>query len=478
LRKNVSFAATILLLLLPISVFSSTIQTSQSISQSSSRLTVAIQDDSSTSVQPIYLRLQSENQTNATLWESIPQNLTDHAATIEVNVLAVFVNSGASATGIYEDAVGNLWLTAAYTLKKGDNVSTLAWISRKTLAENTSIPNNISFPQNYPADVQPFLQPGNKIPSDDPRIRQVAESLSSENMIQTVENVLNFVNETQNYDREKVRTLMNGTLSTSSMLDFVNDPLQSLNTNLSFCYERALLATAILRAVGVPTRTFTNGDLKTWIQVWLPQTGWVDGEVLSIQPQPIPLFPRSMSVSVPRMIENSSGAVYPFTWFPETMMRVANLTLTTPEQFDINEYRTILCQPTETETFESDPTDFSFPLLFAPETVQAALTSNGSQLSFHISKGSENVSRELTIGVMNNIEFEDISVSFTPERQNHAMIALNNFSIQKSVPLEYTIGVPILIAVPIFFGVTYFWKRRRNKRRLHDRGNLISSEKS
>jgi hypothetical protein len=478
LRKNVSFDAIFLLLLFLISVFSSTIQTSSSVSQSSSRSTLAIQDDSSTSIQPIYFRLQSENQTNVTLWESIPQNLSDHVATIEVNVLAVFVSSNPSSTGIYEDAVGNLWLTAAYALKKGDYVSTLTWISRKTLAENLSIPNTLNFPQNYPTDVKPFLQPGNKIPSDDPRIRQVAQSLSSGNMIQTVENVLNFVNETQNYDREKVRTLMNGTLSTSSMLDFVDDPLESLNTNLSFCYERALLATAILRAAGVPTRTFTNGDLKTWIQVWLPQIGWVDGEVLSMQPQPIPLFPRSLSVSVPRMIENSSDAVFPFTWSPETMMRVANLTLTTPEQFDINEYGTILCQPTETEIFESDPEGFSFPLLFAPETVQAALTSNGSQLSFHISKDSENVSRELTMGVMNNIEFEDISVSFTPERQNHTMIALNNFSIQKNAPLEYTIGVPILVAVPIFLGVTYFWKRRRNKRRLHDHGNLISSEKS
>jgi hypothetical protein len=434
--------------------------------------------DGSVSLQSIYLRLQAEEDSNVTFWESIPQNLSDHVATINVNVLSIFVSTSAGKIDFYRDVVGNLWLSVTCALKTGDYFGTLTWVSREITAENLTIPDIISFPQDYPDDVKPFLRPGNKIPIDDAVIKQIAQSLSSQDMIQTVKNVLNFVNSTQSYDREKVRILMNGTLSTSDMLDFISDPAESLNTNHSFCFERALLATTILRAVHVPARTFTNDDLKTWIQVWLPDIGWVDGEVLCIQPQLQPLFPRSLSVSVPRMIENSSDAMFPFSWLPKTKMRVANLTLTNPEEFDINEYGTVLCQPTDSETYESNPDGFSFPIIFEPDIIQASLTFNDSDLMFHVSKGKQSTSRKLTLGVMNDIDFEDLRVSFTPVRLNHIIVSLNSFSVQKTQSFDYRIIVPLFIAVPVLLAVTYYWRRKRGKASLHDRGNLISSEKS
>jgi len=477
-KKSLLLTLVLLFHFIAIPLLSQNIQAPASLHQTRSFQTVASQSGGSYSLQPIYLKLQTEETNNVTLWESIPQNLSDHVATIGVNVLAVFVSSNARRTDLYKDAVGNLWLTATCELRTGDYIGTLAWVSRKTMAENLTIPDTIPFPDSYPEDVKPFLRSGKMIPVDDAVIKQIAQNLSSQDMIQTVKNVLDFVNKTQSYDREKVRILMNGTLSTSDMLDFINDPSESLRTNSSFCFERALLATTILRAAGVPSRTFTNDDLKTWIQAWLPQTGWVAGEVLCISPQSQPLFPRSLSVSIPRMIQNSSDAIFPFTWLPKTQMRVANLTLTSLEEFDINEYRTVLCQPTDLNVYESNPESFSFPIVFEPETVQASLTSNNSDLTFHIGKDKESISRELTLGVMNNIDFEGLSVSFTPVRLNYTMIALNSFSVQKTQSYDYRIIIPFLLAVPILLAVTYHWRRKRGKGSLHDRGNLISSEKS
>ncbi len=461
MRKSRSFALALLQFFV-VSLFFQSIQTSASLNQRTTTQTLTT-IDGSVSLQSIYLRLQAEEDSNVTFWESIPQNLSDHVATINVNVLSIFVSTSAGKIDFYRDVVGNLWLSVTCALKTGDYFGTLAWVSREITAENLTIPDITSFPQDYPDDVKPFLRLGNKIPTDDAAIKQIAQSLSSQDMIQTVKNVLNFVNSTQSYDREKVRILMNGTLSTSDMLDFISDPAESLNTNLSFCFERALLATTILRATRVPARTFTNDDLKTWIQVWLPDIGWVDGEVLCIQPQLQPLFPRSLSVSVPRMIENSSDAMFPFSWLPKTKMRVANLTLTNPEEFDINEYGTVLCQPADSETYESNPDGFSFPIIFEPDIVQASLTFNDSDLIFHVSKGRQSTSRKLMLGVTNDIDFEGLRVSFTPVRLNHIIVSLNGFSVQKTQWFDYRIIVPLFIAVPVLLAVSYYWRRKRGK---------------
>jgi hypothetical protein len=415
------------------------------------------------SSQPMYVKLQAQEDANVTLWESIPQNFSDHVATIMVDALAIFVSSNAQKVNLYKDEVGNLWLTANYSLKKGDYVNTLAWTSSVTLSQNLTIPVSSSFPTDYPEDVKPFLLPGRKIPADDAKIKQLAESLWNQSMIQTVENILNYVNATQIYDADKVRALMNGTLSTPNILDFISDPLESLSGGRSFCFERSLLAAAMLRADGIPARTYTNADLKTWIQVWLPQLGWVDGDVLSTQPQPLPLFPRSLAVSVPRMVENSSDATFPFSWLPNAMMRVANLTLTSVEEFDVNQYGTVLCQPVDAVSYGSNPDGFSFPIIFEPETVQTGLTYNGSELSFHISKGEENASKKINLGSLNSMDFAGLSISFTPILQSNGMIALTDFSALKTQEFDYRILIPFLVAVPIILVFTYYRRRNRTK---------------
>jgi hypothetical protein len=99
-------------------------------------------------------------------------------------------------------------------------------------------------------------------------------------------------------------------------------------------------------------------------------------------------------------------------------------------------------------------------------------------LAFHVSKGKQSTSRKLTLGVMNDIDFEGLRVSFIPVRLNHIIVSLNSFSVQKTQSFDYRIIAPLLIAVPVLLAVTYYWRRKRGKASLHDRGNLISSEKS
>ena len=413
-----------------------------------------------TSPQPIYVRLQALQKGSVVFWESIPQSFQDHVATINVSVLAVLVSSNARSIDFYKDEVGNLWLAVNYTFNEGDYISTLAWFSSETVSENLTIPEYVPFPGSYPDNIKPYLNPGRKMPVNNTVIEEIAKSNATQNMIETVENVLDFVNETQRYDREKIELLMTGTLNTTNILNFLNDPLESLETGNSFCFERALLAATILRAAKVPARTLTNADLKTWIQVWLPDIGWVDAEVLCVQPYH--LFPRPLSFSVPWMIGNSSDAMFPFTWLPETLMRVANLTLSQFEAFNIDEYGTVLSQPVDVEIYETEPDKFSFPLVLEPEIVQGALTFNGSDITFHLSEGEKETFKTLVLGETNNIRFEDLGVSFKPILQGDIVI-LYNFSVQELWTFDVKILIPFVVAVPVILLLWLYWKRKKTR---------------
>ncbi len=413
------------------------------------------------SPQAIYIRLQTLEEGSVVFWESIPQSFQDHVAIIDVSVLAVLVSSNARSIDLYKDDAGNLWLAVNYTFNRGDYIGTLTWVSSETLNENLTLPESVLFPESYPDDVKPFLNPGRKIPVEDTTIKGIAESYATQDMIETIENILSFLNETQTYDREKVQLLMSGNLNTTDILDFLNDPLISLETGNSFCFERALLATTMLRAVGVPTRTFTSADLKTWIQVWLPNIGWVDAEVLCVQPRER-LFPRPLSFVVPRMTENSSDAMFPFTWSPQNLMRIANLTLTGFEDFNINEYRAVLSQPVDDALYTAYPDKFSFPIISEPKIVQVALTRNGSDIIFHLSSGEKNTFKTLKVGETNRIEFEGFGFSFKPMLQGE-MVILYNFSVYELWMFDVRILILLVgaaVAILIFW---LYWKRRKIK---------------
>jgi len=414
---------------------------------------------------PVYVRLQALQKSNITFWESVPRNFTDHVATIDSRVLAMFVSSNSLGFKISRDNVGNLWVAANYSLNAGDYISTLTWVSSKAISENLTSLGFVPFPENYPEDVKAFLEPGRKIPAQNQIIQEIAASHNqTQNMTQTVKNILDFVNE-QGYDPEKTRLLLSGNLNTTNIFDFFKDALQVHETNSSICLERSWYAAAILRAAGVPTRTVTDIRLKTWIQAWLPNTGWVDGETLCVEPPPhIGMLPKSISTSAPWMVENSSDAMFPFVWFPEVPMRVANLTFSNVELFEVNEYRTVLSEPVDTELFKKDPAKFSFPIAFKPEKiVYAAITQEGSDLTFSLIEGKENASKMLTLGESNSVTLGDLTVSFKPIKQEDFLV-LQDFTVGEIWKFDVRFLVPIVGVPIVVVAVWLYWKRRKHSR--------------
>ncbi len=414
------------------------------------------QIDSVRMLQPIYVRLQPLQNGSVILWEAVPQSFQDHVGTIDLSVLAVFVSSNALSLNLSRDAVGNLWLTVNYTFDEGDYISSLIWVSSETISENLTIPEFVPFPESYPEEVKPFLEPGRNIPVNDTNIQRIATENKTQNMVETVRNVLDFVTESQEYNRETIKLFMNGSLETTNILDSVKDPIECMETGSSFCFERSLYATTILRAAGVPARTFTDAGLKTWIQVWLLGVGWVDAEALCILPPP--MFPRSLSSSMPWMVQNSSHAMFPFYWHPEISMRVANLTFSDVEAFNVGEYGTILCEPIDIEVFEQNPDKFGFPVIFEPEIVYVAITQNETNLALTIIKDKEEESKILALGETNKVALADVVLSFEPIIQGD-FVVLRNFTVRPTWRLDILWLFPV-IGVSAVMVLWVYWRRR------------------
>jgi hypothetical protein len=302
---------------------------------------------------------------------------------------------------------------------------------------------------------------GAKVQAENQTIQFLAENFNQtqNNMTQTVKNVLDYVNR-QGYDRDKTRQLLSGNLNTTDMLDVFKDALKVHDTNSSICLERSWYASAILRAAGVPTRTVTDVRLKTWIQVWLPNVGWVDAETLCAEPTlHVVTLPKSVSAHVPWMIENSSDAAFPFRWFPQVPLRVANLTFAQVELFDVSQYSTVLSKPIDAELFKTDPVKFRFPIAVKSEVIYGAITEEASNLVFSLFKGKENASEVLTLGEYNSIMLGDTAVSFKPKLQEDFLV-LQDFAVQDVWVLDYRILVPI-VGVPIVLLVILLVVRRR-----------------
>jgi hypothetical protein len=414
-------------------------------------------------IQPVYVRLQALQSGSIVLWEAVPQNFSDQVGTIDVYDLALMVSSNAQSINLSRDGVGNLWVAINYTFTQGDYISSLMWVSTETGDETPVIPDSIVFPTSYPQEVISFLQSGRKIPVENEEIKEIASNSKTQNMVETVKNVLNYVNQTQGYDRAAVELLMSGNLNTTDILDVFEEPVKVMETNSSMCLERSLYAATILRAASVPARTLTDIRLRTWVQVWLNEYGWVDAEA-ECNPQRSKarvLFPRPLSVYTPWAIENTSDAAFPFKWLPEVQMRVANLTFSNVKAFNIDEYGTILTQPVDKGLFDSDPDVLSFPVLFSePDMVYAAVIRDGANLNFSLVKGKETVSTILTLNGTNIVSIGDKTFSFEPIRQDE-FVVLQNFVVQEAWRFDFRIFLIPIIGVPVILISWLYLKRKR-----------------
>ena len=120
-----------------------------------------------------------------------------------------------------------------------------------------------------PEDVPSFLSQSFCVQTEDARIKSKAESLMSNDVPQTVRNVLHFIQE----------------LKTTA--DFKYDSLDALEAlqHLGSCVSAANLATALLRANGIPARMLATHP--TWIprhQTHYAVEAFVDSEWIAMDP--------------------------------------------------------------------------------------------------------------------------------------------------------------------------------------------------
>jgi len=144
-------------------------------------------------------------------------------------------------------------------------------------------------------------------------------------------------------------------------------------------------------------------------------------------------------------------------------MRVANLTFSDVELFEVDQYRTVLSEPIDAELFKKDPAKFSFPIVSKPEIVYAAVTQEGSHLAFSLVKGDENASKMIIIGESNSVALGDLTVSFKPIRQANFLI-LHDFTVRETWKFDVRLLV-LIVGVPLVtVCVWFYWKRRKHSR--------------
>ncbi len=415
--------------------------------------------------QPLFVRLQAMEEGYLVFWESIPQSFSDHTGVIDAKVLGLLVSSNAESIDIHRDDLGNLWLVANYFLQNESYMSTLMWVSSETTGENISIPEQIPFPQEYPGEVEPFLIPGSGMEWNE-SFTEVAEGLKASDMVETIWNILDYVYESQTYDVFKIDLLMSGTLVLNDTLDFPRTPIETMEDGTSICLERAIYIAALMRAAGVPSRTFTSAHLKTWNQVWLPNLGWVDVEAMCDRPKP--QFPRSLTFSIPWVVQNSSDITFPYMWVPERHMRIANLTFSYVGTFDIDHYGTVLLEPVEKGIFEEDMEAFSFPIVFEPETISLSVIKDNQSLFLNILRGEEtavkkpvlSASTQLVFDVENEASAGDFTVSFTATMKE-GFVVLEDFKTRRTVEFDLRL-VLLAIGIPVA-AILLWWYLRRSR---------------
>lgn len=122
----------------------------------------------------------------------------------------------------------------------------------------------------------PFLRPNQYVNyTNSPETIMKAQELAggTDNMLEKVEKVYDFVVNTLTYDKEKAKNVKSGYLP---VLDSV------LKEKKGICFDYASLMTAMLRSQGVPCKLvvgYAGTDYHAWISVWSQETGWVDGAV-------------------------------------------------------------------------------------------------------------------------------------------------------------------------------------------------------
>ena len=125
---------------------------------------------------------------------------------------------------------------------------------------------------NIKDETEPFLYPNmfSNITSASPIVKKADSLADPKDTLKTVGAIYDYVVANVKYDNDKTSSVQAG---------YIPDPEDTFKTNKGICFDYASLATAMLRAEGIPTKLQVGYAGKTyhaWISVWTREKGWVD----------------------------------------------------------------------------------------------------------------------------------------------------------------------------------------------------------
>ncbi|MBQ7599552.1 MAG: transglutaminase domain-containing protein [Clostridia bacterium] len=124
------------------------------------------------------------------------------------------------------------------------------------------------------SEFEPFIRPSDYVPySKDSQCVSRAAGLagSAVDPVDYVKKVYEFICYTINYDREKARSVTK---------NYMSDPDETLYAGRGICFDYAVLAAAMLRSQGIPTKLVfgyvSPGDIyHAWNMFYTRETGWI-----------------------------------------------------------------------------------------------------------------------------------------------------------------------------------------------------------
>ncbi|MCL2753874.1 MAG: transglutaminase-like domain-containing protein, partial [Defluviitaleaceae bacterium] len=139
-----------------------------------------------------------------------------------------------------------------------------------------AVANTVNIDLTLTNEFAPFLRP-NQFVNFDARSTVVALAaelvFDSNNVLESVQSVYNWVVENITYDTELARTVQSG---------YVPDLERVLEIRRGICFDYASLMTAMLRSQGIPTRLVIGyvGDVRhAWISVYSEGSGWINNVI-------------------------------------------------------------------------------------------------------------------------------------------------------------------------------------------------------
>ncbi len=136
---------------------------------------------------------------------------------------------------------------------------------------------------NYPGNIKKYLESTSLIESNSPRIKSIADSLVNYklSMIENVKNILKWVSNYIEFDKELARKISDGKSQTQSALI-------TLDRKKGTCSEYTNLFIAIMRNLGIPTKFIVGviyfDDEHTMYHAWA-EYYWEDIGWIGVDPQ-------------------------------------------------------------------------------------------------------------------------------------------------------------------------------------------------